>query len=281
MSTLHHRTARDLAHLVASKLGAGPRAPTVEELQHLLDIVFLGSLKFEEARPIRCLLTFASATNPDPDPPQMIRMDRWVYVGFEKHLALTPSGLAKIALASDPSTSALAIHCRNGRPLIHGLFDQQRAYQAMLLYERFGGYGPPGVFQIQVLGPGHLKVMQDSMVLGELNDGILAPRTQDALREGPVVEFFTESVRRYLAMLAAEAKQHGKELDDDQVTFEAQEWIRSVRRLLVRARAHSHGASFLFFKSGLGRDLKPRHYWIRSSQDCHRGTWPRQHPVVG
>jgi hypothetical protein len=184
----------------------GRGVPTVEELEHLLDVVFLGSLKFEEARPVRCLLAFASSGNPDPNPPQLIRMDRWVYAGFEQHLTLTPSGLAKIALASDPSTSALAIHCRNGRPLIHGLFDQQGAYQAMLLYEKFGGYGPPGIFQIQVLGPGHLKVMQDSMVLGELNDGILAPRTQDALREGPAVEFFTESINRHLTTLANEAK---------------------------------------------------------------------------
>jgi hypothetical protein len=69
---LHHRTAKDLAHLVATKIGAGRGVPTVEELEHLLDVVFLGSLKFEEARPVRCLLAFASSGNPDPNPPQLI-----------------------------------------------------------------------------------------------------------------------------------------------------------------------------------------------------------------
>jgi hypothetical protein len=54
-------------------------------------------------------------------------------------------------------------------------------------------------------------------------------------------------------------KQHGKELGDDQVTVEAQEWIRTVRRILVSAKDHGHGASFLFLKSRIGRDLKPRH----------------------
>jgi hypothetical protein len=126
-------------------------------------------------------------------------MDRWVYVGFKHPVTLTPNSLAKLALASDPSTSALAIQCTNGgHPQVHGLFDQQRAFQATLQYERYGGYQPPGLFQVQLLGPGHLKVMRDWIVLGELNDGALAPRTQDALGDGPVVEFFTKSIKKTL-----------------------------------------------------------------------------------
>ncbi len=258
MTVLHHRTPRDLAHVVGTKIGSGRGLPNVDELEDLLDVCFLGSLKFEEGRHVRCLLVFASPGDPDPDPPEVIRIDRWVYVGFERDFTLTPSSLAKIALASDPSTSALVIHCSNGKPRIHGMFDQQGINQDMLLYERFGGYGSPGMFQIQILGPGHLKVMQDSMVLGELNDGILSPRTQDALRDGPVVEFFTGAIDAHVERLVAEAKRHAKELDADQVTIEAQEWIRTVRRMLVKAKAHGHGACFLFVKSAVGKDLKPR-----------------------
>lgn len=134
----------------------------------------------------------------------------------------------------------------------------------MLLYERVGGYGSPGMFQIQIVGPGHLKVMQDSMVLGELNDGILSPRTQDALRDGPVVEFFTEAIEAHVARLVAEARRHGKTLDTDQVAIEAQEWIRTVRRVLGKAKAHGHGACFLFVKSAVGSDLKPRYRFMYS-----------------
>lgn len=105
MTALQHRTPRELAHLVGTKIGAGRGVPTVDELEHLLDVCFLGSLKIEEGRQVRCLLVFVSPANPDPNPPQLIRMDRWSYVGFELHFTLTPGSLAKIALASDPSTN--------------------------------------------------------------------------------------------------------------------------------------------------------------------------------
>lgn len=259
MTVQHHRTSRDLAHLVGTRIGAQRGLPSVDELEHLLDVCFLGSLKFEEGRQIRCVLAFTALSDPDPDPPQLIRMDRWVYVEFESHVSLTPASLSKVAFASDPTTSALAIHCRNGKPQIHGMFDQQGQHHDLLLFEQFGGYGAPGVFQIHILGPGHLKVMQDWMVLGELNDGTLSPRTQDALREGPVVEFFTEAIDAHLRRLVAEARRHRKELDAEQIAIEAQEWVRTLRRLVVRAKGHGHGACFLFVKSPLGNDIKPRH----------------------
>ena len=248
-----------MAHVVGTRIGAQKGLPTVDELEHLLDVCFLGSLKFEEGRQIRCVLAFSARSNPDPDPPQLIRMDRWVYVGFGSHIPLTPASLAKVAFASAPSTSAFGIHCRNGKPQIHGMFDQQGPHYDMLLFERTGGYGAPGVFQIHVQGPGHLKVMKDWTVLGELNDGILSPRTQDALREGPVVEFFTEAIDAHVERLVTEAKRHQKQLDAEQIAIEAQEWIQTLRRLLVRAQAHGHGACFLFLKSQIGRDLKLRY----------------------
>lgn len=259
MAVQHHRTSGDLAHVVGTRIGARKGLPTVDELEHLLDVCFLGSLKFEEGRQIRCVLAFTAPSNPDPNPPPLIRMDRWVYVRLGSHISLTPASLAKVAFASDPSTSALAIHCRSGKPQVHGMFDQQGPQHDMLLFERTGGYGAPGVFQIHVLGPGHLKVMQDSMVLGELNDGTLSPRTQDALREGPVVEFFTAAIDAHVRRLVAEARQHRKQLDAEQIAIEAQEWIQTLRRLLVRAQAHGHGACFLFAKSPIGSDLKPRY----------------------
>jgi Probable sensor domain DACNV len=259
MAVQHHRTPRDLAHVVATRLGAQKGLPTVDELEHLLDVCFLASLKFEEGRQIRCVLTFASLFNPDPDPPQLIRMDRWVYVALGTQIPLTPASLAKVAFASDPRTSALAIRCRNGKPTVHGMFDQQGPHHDMLLFERTGGYGAPGAFQIHIAGPGHLKVMQDWTVVGELHDGILSPRTQDALREGPVVEYFTEAIDAHVRKLVAEARRHRKELDAEQIVTEAQEWIQTLRRLLVRAQAHGRGACFTFLKSPIGIDLKPRY----------------------
>jgi hypothetical protein len=203
MAVQQHRTPRDLAHVVAARLGAQKGLPTVDELEHLLDVCFLASLKFEEGRQICCVLAFTSLSNPDPDPPQLIRMDRWVYVELGAQIPLTPASLAKVAFASDPRASAFAIQCRNGRPTVHGMFDQQGPHHDMLLFERTGGYGAPGAFQIHIVGPGHLKLMQDWTVLGELHDGILSPRTQDALREGPVVEFFTEAIDAHVGRLVS------------------------------------------------------------------------------
>ena len=133
MSGREPSSPRDLAHIVSSRVSQVPGMPSLESLMDLLQVLFHASLKSEEHRPIRCVLGFASPSNPDPQPPKNIRPNRWVYTAFKTPLPLTPQSLAKLALATDPSVSGLAVYGSRSRPMrIHGVFDQQGEYHRFI-----------------------------------------------------------------------------------------------------------------------------------------------------
>ena len=258
MSANSSRTPRDLAHIVATRLGFGIGVPGPETLDELFEALFLASLKSEEGRPIRSLLAFASPRTPDPHPPPHVRLHRWIYVPFASPVPLGPESLAKLALASDPLTSALAVYCKKGgRPQLHGLFDQQHAFQASLRYEGDGGFMPPGLFQVQILGIGHLGVMQDWAVLGELCDGLLAPATQEVLASGPVFDLLAPSIVRFLTKVRSHLQTAGFPVSNADEQEGAYEWTRALRRLLARSRVHGRGACFLLVEAPPDSDLRP------------------------
>jgi hypothetical protein len=239
-------TTRDLARLVHTRLADRGRAPQVATLEELLHVLFLVSLKTEEHSPIRCTVAFASPRRPDPTPPPLIRSARWIYVPFRSRVAFGVASLAKLALASDPDSSALAVFpTRRGRLEISGLFDQQAGYQSMLRYGPIGGFASPGRFQVQILGLGHLVVLADAEVFGELRGGELAPSAQEVFERGAVRTALKPSLNTFVAEVCDGVKSAGAFVPRSAEEQLGNAWLDTLRRLLSAARALDHGGAFL------------------------------------
>ena len=168
--TFHERTpnhtSRDLAHVVHTKLEKASRTPSVEVVEELLQFAYLSSLRTEEGVSIRCTFAYIRQNAPDPDPPPYVRINRWSYSSFGESIELTLRSIAKLAPATDSDHAALAVSS-NGRTLrIQGVFDLQGLYRAFLRNERSGGWSPPGIFQVEVIAAGHIRVTDGPQSIG-------------------------------------------------------------------------------------------------------------------
>jgi hypothetical protein len=98
--------------------------PQRKILVDLFESMYFASLKTEESQPIVFHIAYLDPDNPDPDPPERMVKDRWSTVKLAKPIPVTIPNLSKIAKASDPRTSSLAVFPnRHGRLSIWGLID--------------------------------------------------------------------------------------------------------------------------------------------------------------
>src|SRR5258705_8372193 len=153
-----NRTAEDLVEAVSSELKKRKSThPRKDALLHLFESMYYASLITEEGEPISFHVVYMDPKNPDPNPPLNIRNDRWTYVPLTKRTPVSISTLVKIAKASDPRTSSLAIyHDEKGHLYLWGLIDQGNSYHDYINYESESGFARPGIFQASILGTGHL-----------------------------------------------------------------------------------------------------------------------------
>ena len=105
-----NKSPRDLAHLVYASFRDIRRPPTIEVLEELFQVLFNTSLEREEGTSPRCVVVFASPNRPDAHPPKLMRAHRWTYAPFATRVPLTVENLRKLAIASDPDVSSLAVY---------------------------------------------------------------------------------------------------------------------------------------------------------------------------
>ncbi len=251
------RTPHDLALFVYGRLEDLRSRPSVEVLDELFQTLFLTSLKSEEGAQITCSVVYVDPRSPDPDPPRNIRDSRWEYSDLADPVAYDVTQLAKIALATDPSCSSLAVHPdRYGRLKIWGIFDQQGGFQSLLCHESESGFGPPGVIQAQILGLGHIIVTKGFSVVAELNGGNLVEDAVDVL-EAPVVwKKLRWGFENRLRGIKERAEEAGHTLDREWTLHAMGIWINIIRRVLLRARAFQHGGAFLLTDSDVAGQLR-------------------------
>jgi hypothetical protein len=149
---------KDFADAVCSELRKrASLCPQREIVVDLFESMYFASLKTEESQPIIFHIVYLDSHNPDQDPPERIVKDRWSYVQLAKLIPVTTPNLIKIAKASDPRTSSLAVYPdRHGRLSIWGLIDQGNRYHDFVNYEDESGPERPWVFQASIVGLGHL-----------------------------------------------------------------------------------------------------------------------------
>lgn len=251
------RTPHDLALFVYGRLRDDEHRPSVEVLDVLFQTVFLTSLRTEEGTPVVCSVAFVDPKNPDPDPPENLRDPRWRFFPLDNPVEYNVGQLAKIAMATDPSSSCLCVYPdRKGSLRIWGLFDQQGGFQSLLSHEGEGGWEPPGIIQAQVLGLGHIIVTSGLAVIAELNSGILVEDTVDVFEGSIILNKLAAGFERRFAHIDADVKERGYVFDRKNKSDAMQDWISTIRRVLLRARAFGHGGAFLITDSYYGDCLK-------------------------
>src|SRR5438105_1314074 len=115
----------ELAARVHAVIAAYAGAPNSLILTRLFEHMYFASLHSEEMQRIAFHVVYLDPDRPDPRPPQRIVQDRWSYIPLEHRVPLDLAEVTKLASATDPKSSSLAIYHNNaGHLFVWGLVDQ-------------------------------------------------------------------------------------------------------------------------------------------------------------
>lgn len=237
----------DLAESVYSELKE--RSSSSLNLKILLDLfesMYFASLKTEESQPITSHIVYLDPDNPDPNPPKVIVRDRWRCIRLAEPIPITIPNLVKIAKASDPRTSSLAVYQDVSERLwIWGLIDQGNRYHDFVSYNSESGSERPGVFQASLIGIGHLAVYIGYRKLAELRINTLLGKALDVLWSGPVHDVLVPGIQTYIEAVLRALPEHVYDYRQHWNTSLTSYWISSLCRLLLRMQNYRHGGAVL------------------------------------
>jgi hypothetical protein len=237
-------TVQDLAAEVHSQLGLHSRnSPGPKILSELFRAMYSASMVTEGGRPVTFELTWIDPDNPDPDPPERFRADRWTTIPFSARIPVTATSLVEVAKATDPRISSFAVYASDDEPpvAIWGMVDQgNRSHDVGRSQDR------PGLFQASVVGIGHLGISIANAPVAELRvDQIFGGSGFDTLSSGPVFGALEEG-RRHLVSAVRQAV--SPEIFDERNHWEESvrtQWTTTLAGMLLRVRGLAHDSGVL------------------------------------
>ena len=122
--------------------------PTREDLDELLSVAFVASLKTEEVRPSTFALAYIT--------PAGLTNSRYTVVTFARPRELSAGDVAKIAAGTDPYATLVCVYPRNGRLEIWGL--AHAPDQPMMLVHRHAELWEHSFLLLRAPAPGVLYV---------------------------------------------------------------------------------------------------------------------------
>jgi sensor domain DACNV-containing protein len=212
--------------------------PPSEGLDRLFEVLFFASIKADELRTTTVSIIVLDPAAPDPSPPRRIRQDRWSYIPLGDPLELSAGVLSKLAQATDPRSSSLAIWFKNARPYVWGLIDQQNGFFDFINYESESGPERPGLFQAVVTSPGWVTVYRQYERLAELRISTISSRQPNVLWRGPVYTSLQAGIARYIGRVGARLRQDDRQFritSDDRSNLTSS-WLQALSRLLIRTK---------------------------------------------
>ena len=241
------RYPEDIARAVFSKVKKGNDIfPSKDILIELFEILYFASIRTEEAEPIIFNIVYLDPNNPDPDPPKRKVRDRWGYVEFSKQIELNIPNVIKLAKASDPRSSSLAIfHGENDELMIWGLIDQGNRYHDYVNHELEEGPERPGIFQASIEGPGFLVAYIEYQKIAELRVNRIIRKTVDVFSKGPIRDALEIGINRHLELVQNEVEKNVYSDRDHWDNSLTQHWFASICRILLRIKSYKHGGALL------------------------------------
>lgn len=208
--------------------------------------MYFASLKAEKGEGIVFHIVYLDPKKqPDPRPPRRIVRDRWQCTPLEQRIRLEPDEAVKLAKASDPRTSSLAVFHDARGAFIWGLVDQGNRYHDFVTYNSESGPERPGIFQAAIAGPGNIIVYLGYEKLAELEINSLKPRALDVLRDGPVNEALEPGMSAHVRAVQLSVPdlvwRDRAHWEDSTV----ENWISALCRLLLRIENYHHGGAVL------------------------------------
>jgi len=194
---------------------------------------------------IRCTVIYLNPLCPDPDVPPRLRADRWSVTAFDP-LPLSSAELIKLASAVDPVNSALAVHTNvEGNLVIWGIVDQLNHALNFMTLEAGEACEPPGLFSVAINGPADVSVFHGFALLARLHQGVLVTRYYDVFQHHPVGKLLHQHIKRHISRAERRIGSRIQQQGADWRAWMADEWISTLRRVLIRAQAYHHGGSIL------------------------------------
>jgi hypothetical protein len=236
----------DLVAKVETVVSHASDRPAQRTLHRLFEVMYLASLRTEESQPIAFHLVYINPASPDPSPPRRIVQDRWSYVPLQPHLPFDTATVTKIAKASDPRSSSLAVyHDSAGELFVWGLIDQGNSYFDFVNYDVESGPERPGLFQASIAGVGHLTVYRRYELIADLRFNELRPPPIDALTRGPIHEALLPGIRNHLDAVRAGVGDPAFAQRGHWTASLSDRWLTALRRLLLRIQQYRHGGAVL------------------------------------
>lgn len=156
--------------------------PDLAVIRQMIDVVYVTSMKREEARELRCTALYIDPKNPDPDPGERVPAEKWSIAAFPKPLPFDPQTLAKLSAAADPRSTMLAVHGTKSDLRIWGLVDQVALHSMRYAtWETWHGAAFPGVFYVTSNGVADVSVGREYSTLGVLRQDAMVDRFDDVL----------------------------------------------------------------------------------------------------
>ena len=244
---MNRQTTADLAKAVLEHFKQSQAIlPDVQVLKTLFENLFYTSLHTEEGQPIVLHAILIDPDNPDPTPPGNIVKDRWSYIRLAVPLAFEPTSISKIAMASDPKSSSLAVYPDKENKLwIWGLIDQQNRVHKFLTHEVESGAERPGIIEVSILGPGILSVSENYARIAELQVDKLIGTQPDVFSKGIIHTKLRIGINPFLNNVRAQVPPKiymDRDHWDNSLTYY---WIKAIQRLVIRISGFHHGGALL------------------------------------
>jgi sensor domain DACNV-containing protein len=125
----------DVARRVYKVLNKSRSIP-LRALRSLFETMYFASLQTEEGSPIAFHVVYMDPGDPDPHPPARLVADRWKAIPLAFQLPFTLSTLGKLAIATDPRSSSIAVyHNAEGQVYVWGFVDQTNHYFEFIVHD--------------------------------------------------------------------------------------------------------------------------------------------------
>ncbi len=266
MSTSH---PADLANEVIRTLDrlAIPR-PDDLVIKRLFQLMYHASILKEEAEHISFHMVFFNPANPTPYQPKQTESENWHFIPLEPAEEMNLPSIGKLAMASHPRSSALAVYPdQNNTLMILGLIDQLNRYEDFISLENGTAPLRPGLFEARIVSPGHILVTIGYEQIGELKIDLLSLSTIDIFNDGPLIRKLSpgiNSLTKHLhSSLPAGAVSKPIESSTERL------WIAALQRLLFRIKGLKHGGAVLISpdaQAANGLNIKYRLHYDRLSK---------------
>ena len=237
-----------LARLVAARLTERSLSPPSQPVMlRLLETMYFASLKTDESRPCRCTINYVDPQDHANQSAREDQANRWSVIPLQQRVPLDVKTLTKIAEATDPNVSSLAVFSDSDDGLfIWGLVDQELRYGHHVSLESAGPPRRPGLFQATITGLGNITAYKDFELLGNLEQNSLIEEYHDVLWSGPVHRLLKKNLQATLHEHGAGAVGSMTQAGVQQLESELLiRWQNAVCRLLLGVKQIGHGGGLL------------------------------------